>query len=81
MWKRIRRFLRGFLTDETGLTQTTEMALLIAATIAGFFALVVAPVSSLVEFLKGIPSQIKEEFGQFADWLGEKLSRLWNRGK
>ncbi|RLG48914.1 MAG: hypothetical protein DRN90_02915 [Thermoproteota archaeon] len=75
--KSIKRFVKEFLKDESGLTQTTETALLIAATIAAFFALVVNPVANALEFLWNLPDLTEEKFSDFIDWLSEHLSNLW----
>ncbi len=77
LFKKIKRFIKGFLEDESGLTQTTETALLIAATIAAFFALVVNPVANALEFLWNLPDLTEEKFSDFIDWLSEHLSSLW----
>lgn len=75
----IGRLLREFLEDESGLTQTTETALLIAATIAAFFALVVNPVANALEFLWNLPDLTEERFEDFVEWLGESWGRLWHQ--
>jgi len=77
LFSKIRRFVTAFLKDESGLTQTTETALLIAATIAAFFALVVNPVANALEFLWNLPDLTEEKFSDFIDWLSEHLSNLW----
>ncbi|RLG42358.1 MAG: hypothetical protein DRO05_01405 [Thermoproteota archaeon] len=77
MFEKFKRFLEEFLDDESGLTQTTETALLIAATIAAFFALVVNPVANALEFLWNLPDLTEEKFSDFVEWLGEHLSNLW----
>jgi len=75
--EKIKKFIREFLEDESGLTQTTETALLIAATIAAFFALVVNPLANALEFLWNLPDLTEEKFSDFVDWLSKHLSNLW----
>jgi len=77
MSKNIKKLIKEFLNDESGLTQTTETALLIAATIAAFFALVVNPVANALEFLWNLPDLTEEKFSDFIEWLSEHLSSLW----
>jgi len=76
--KRVLQALSEFLADERGVTQTVEQALLIAATVAAFFVLVVNPVASVVDFTWHLPDLTDKKFLDFVQELKERLSRLFH---
>jgi len=78
--KRALRALTEFLADERGVTQTVEQALLIAATVAAFFVLVVNPVAGVVDFTWHLPDLVDKKFLDFAQEVKDILSRIFHFG-
>ncbi len=77
----ILRCVREFIADERGVTQTVEQALLIAATIAAFFVLVVNPIAGVVDIVWNLPDLADRKFLDFVGELRSRLSGIFHWGE
>ncbi len=78
---RLLRDLLEFVEDERGVTQTVEQALLIAATIAAFFVLVVNPVAGVVDLVWNLPELADKKFLDFVSELRDRLGGIFHWGE
>lgn len=79
--QRLPVYLIEFLEDERGVTQTVEQALLIAATIAAFFVLVVNPVAGVVDLVWNLPELTDKKFLDFVTELRDRLGGIFHWGE